>query len=72
MEEADEPDDPLDVGSFGVDRIMVQPEVSLYLHEELGLGLRLISLRVRHSLPVVNGCPEVLITDTGQICPKTR
>lgn len=69
---AAEPDDPLDVGPFRVNGIVVQPEETLHLHEELGLGLRLLSLRIRHSIFVVNGGPDALITDTGQICPKTR
>jgi hypothetical protein len=71
--EADEADDPFDVGPFRVDGIVVQSEITLHLHEELWLGLRLILLRIRHSiLPVnVNGGPDVLIMATRQSCQKT-
>ncbi len=69
--EADEPDDPFDIGPFRVDGIVVQSEVTLHLDEELWLGLRLISLRIRHSILLVNGGPDVLIMGTGQSCQKT-
>lgn len=65
-----EPDDPFDIGSFRVDGVVVQSEITRHLHEELWLGLWVISLHIRHSIPV-NGGLDVLIIGTRQNCQKT-
>lgn len=66
--ETNKPNDPVQIGSFGVNRVVVQTEYLSGLIEEFWL---LTFCRIRH-IKFDNDSPRSLIIDIGQNCPKTR
>jgi hypothetical protein len=63
------PDDPVDIGSLGVDGIVLNPEDPTDLFQELG---RLTFEWGRHSIFPQSRHAVRLITGIGQKCPKTK